>query len=59
MSPLPNIVLAHSAWADGSGWGTVIERLRYIQVDAPEEIIAATNDWWPGQPPDGSQLAGG
>jgi haloalkane dehalogenase len=31
----------------------------YIQEDAPEEIIAAINDWWPGQSSDGSRLADG
>ena len=28
MSDLPNIVLVHGAWADGSCWSGVIERLR-------------------------------
>src|SRR4051794_40267561 len=28
MSELPNIVLVHGAWADGSCWSTVIERLQ-------------------------------
>ncbi len=23
----------------------------YIQEDAPDEIVAAINDWWPGQKP--------
>src|SRR5882757_2864321 len=28
MSPLPNVVLVHGAWADGSSWSAVIERLQ-------------------------------
>src|SRR3989454_5103459 len=28
MSKLPNIVLVHGAWADGSSWSAVIERLQ-------------------------------
>lgn len=28
MSPLPNIVLVHGAWADGSSWSGVVERLQ-------------------------------
>jgi pimeloyl-ACP methyl ester carboxylesterase len=28
MSPRPNIVLVHGAWADGSSWSAVIERLQ-------------------------------
>ena len=28
MSELPNIVLAHGAWADGSSWSAVIEKLQ-------------------------------
>ena len=28
MSELPNIVLVHGAWADGSSWSAVIERLQ-------------------------------
>jgi hypothetical protein len=27
MSDLPNIVLVHGAWADGSSWSAAIERL--------------------------------
>ena len=26
MTALPNIVLVHGAWADGSSWSAVIER---------------------------------
>ena len=38
MSDLPNIVLVHGAWADGSCWSTVIERLqaRGYNVTAPQ-----------------------
>jgi predicted alpha/beta hydrolase family esterase len=28
MNPRPNIVLVHGAWADGSCWSAVIERLQ-------------------------------
>jgi hypothetical protein len=28
MTDLPNIVLVHGAWADGSSWSAVIERLQ-------------------------------
>jgi pimeloyl-ACP methyl ester carboxylesterase len=38
MSVRPNIVLVHGAWADGSSWSTVIERLHadgYNKVTAP------------------------
>ena len=33
MSDLPNIVLVHGAWADGSCWATVIERLQAAGYD--------------------------
>jgi pimeloyl-ACP methyl ester carboxylesterase len=33
MSELPNIVLVHGAWADGSCWATVIERLQAAGYD--------------------------
>lgn len=38
MSDLPNIVLVHGAWADGSSWSAVIERLqaRGYNVTAPQ-----------------------
>ena len=38
MSDLPNIVLVHGAWADGSCWSTVIEQLqaRGYNVTAPQ-----------------------
>ncbi len=39
MSYLPNIVLVHGAWADGSCWSTVIERLQargYNASTAPQ-----------------------
>jgi hypothetical protein len=28
MSSVPNIVLVHGAWADGSSWSAVIEQLQ-------------------------------
>jgi pimeloyl-ACP methyl ester carboxylesterase len=28
MSPRPNIVLVHGAWADGSSWSAVLQRLQ-------------------------------
>src|SRR5271169_1591473 len=38
MSDRPNIVLVHGAWADGSCWNGVIERLQKtgFQVRAPQ-----------------------
>jgi pimeloyl-ACP methyl ester carboxylesterase len=38
MSPLPNIVLVHGAWADGSSWSAVVERLQAAgyHVNAPQ-----------------------
>jgi pimeloyl-ACP methyl ester carboxylesterase len=38
MSTLPNIVLVHGAWADGSSWSPVVERLqaRGFHVTAPQ-----------------------
>jgi pimeloyl-ACP methyl ester carboxylesterase len=36
MSDLPNIVLVHGAWADGSSWSAVIERLQ----DSGYHVIA-------------------
>ena len=39
MNTLPNIVLVHGAWADGSSWSAVIERLHadgYNNVTAPQ-----------------------
>ena len=34
MSDRPNIILVHGAWADGSCWGSVIERLQAISARA-------------------------
>jgi pimeloyl-ACP methyl ester carboxylesterase len=38
MAGLPNIVLVHGAWADGSCWSDVIERLQAdgYEVTAPQ-----------------------
>jgi pimeloyl-ACP methyl ester carboxylesterase len=38
MSTLPNVVLVHGAWADGSSWSAVIERLQAdgYSVTAPQ-----------------------
>jgi pimeloyl-ACP methyl ester carboxylesterase len=38
MSSLPNVVLVHGAWADGSSWSSVIERLQADghRVTAPQ-----------------------
>ena len=38
MSALPNIVLVHGAWADGSSWSAVIEHLQAdgYRVTAPQ-----------------------
>ncbi len=47
MDTLPNIVLVHSAWADGSSWSAVIERLQAdgYNVTAPQfPMTALAND---------------
>ena len=49
MSPRPNVVLVHGAWADGSCWSAVIERLQAngYNVTAPqfpESSLAADVD---------------
>ena len=38
MSELPNVVLVHGAWADGSSWSAVMERLQAdgYTVTAPQ-----------------------
>ena len=43
MDALPNIVLVHGAWADGSSWGAVIERLQAggYHVTAPQFPMTA------------------
>jgi pimeloyl-ACP methyl ester carboxylesterase len=46
MAALPNIVLVHGAWADGSCWSGVIERLQAegFQVRAPQFALGAIAD---------------
>ena len=46
MNGRPNIVLVHGAWADGSSWSAVIERLqdRGYQVTAPQFPETSTPD---------------
>src|SRR5271167_33246 len=46
MSDLPNIVLVHGAWADGSSWSAVIERLQAdgYNVTAPQFPMTALAD---------------
>jgi pimeloyl-ACP methyl ester carboxylesterase len=46
MSALPNIVLAHGAWADGSSWSAVIQRLQAdgYHVTAPQFPLARLAD---------------
>jgi pimeloyl-ACP methyl ester carboxylesterase len=46
MSTQPNIVLVHGAWADGSCWSAVIERLQAsgYHVTAPQFPLTATAD---------------
>src|SRR5215469_4364579 len=43
MNALPNIVLVHGAWADGSSWSAVIERLqaKNYNVTAPQFALGA------------------
>ena len=46
MDALPNIVLVHGAWADGSSWSAVIERLQGdgYHVTAPQFPLTALAD---------------
>jgi pimeloyl-ACP methyl ester carboxylesterase len=46
MSDLPNVVLVHGAWADGSSWSDVIERLQAkgYNVTAPQFPETSTED---------------
>jgi pimeloyl-ACP methyl ester carboxylesterase len=46
MSELPNIVLVHGAWADGSSWAAVVEALqgKGYKVTAPQFPETSTED---------------
>jgi pimeloyl-ACP methyl ester carboxylesterase len=46
MNAHPNIVLVHGAWADGSSWSAVVERLQAdgFTVTAPQFALAALAD---------------
>jgi pimeloyl-ACP methyl ester carboxylesterase len=46
MSPLPNILLVHGAWADGSSWSGVIEGLQSegYKVTAPQFPLSSLAD---------------
>jgi len=46
MHPRPNIVLIHGAWAEGSSWSSVIERLQAdgYHVTAPQFPLTALGD---------------
>ena len=46
MSTLPNVVLVHGAWADGSSWSAVIERLQAdgYNATAPQFPLTALAD---------------
>ena len=46
MPDAPNLVLVHGAWADGSCWGAVIERLQAdgVTVTAPQFPLTALDD---------------
>jgi pimeloyl-ACP methyl ester carboxylesterase len=46
MNTRPNIVLVHGAWADGSSWSAVIERLQAedFRVTAPQFPMTALKD---------------
>ena len=46
MQPRPNVVLVHGAWADGSSWSSVIERLQAdgYHVTAPQFPLTALAD---------------
>ena len=45
MTALPNIVLVHGAWADGSSWSAVIERCRPTGTASPHPHFAEPR--WP------------
>src|SRR5690348_10111760 len=46
MATLPNIVLVHGAWADGSSWSAVVERLQTdgYTVTAPQFPLTSLAD---------------
>jgi pimeloyl-ACP methyl ester carboxylesterase len=46
MHPRPNVVLVHGAWADGSSWSSVIERLQAdgYHVTAPQFPLTSLAD---------------
>ena len=46
MTTKPNIVLVHGAWADGSSWSAVIERLQAsgFRVTAPQFPLTSLAD---------------
>jgi len=46
MKDRPNIVLVHGAWADGSSWSAVIERLQAegFHVTAPQFPLTSLAD---------------
>jgi pimeloyl-ACP methyl ester carboxylesterase len=46
VSDLPNVVLVHGAWADGSSWTAVIEKLQAkgYNVTAPQFPETSTED---------------
>ena len=46
MTTRPNIVLVHGAWADGSSWSAVIERLQAdgYHVTAPQFPLTSLAD---------------
>ena len=46
MHPRPSIVLVHGAWADGSSWSSVIERLQAdgYAVTAPQFPLTSLAD---------------
>ena len=46
MTTRPNIVLVHGAWADGSSWSGVIERLQAdgYHVTAPQFPLTSLAD---------------
>ena len=55
MSATPNIVLVHGAWADGSCWSSVIERLQadgynVTAPQLPETSLAAGTPAWKALP---------
>jgi len=45
MTALPNIVLVHGAWANGSSWNAVIEQLQADGYRVTAPVFSLTRHW--------------